>query len=130
MGIILVGFALGLKMGFEQTVLLSVYYHHSLIFFLWAITFVFIMVYFLSLMKLESNPLNIALLSFMGKEVTLVYIIQWILIGNLAAWTGKEFMQAGHLIWSIGIILATVLLAFIFSRMKKDFENNHYGDKK
>lgn len=117
MAIALIGFFSGLKMGFNTSFSLGLYYHHGILFFLWALSFVILIIGFMDLMNPEKNPLRFALLSFLGREVTLIYVIQWILIGNLAAWTGKEFMQAGHLLWTIGISLATILFAFIYRQI-------------
>ncbi len=120
MGFSLVGFILGLKMGFNVSTILPEYYHHNLVFYLWALSFMILLVYSISLMNFESQPLRAAFLSFMGREVTLVYVIQWILIGNLAAWLGKQTLFAGHLAWTLSFILVSALLAFVYRKMLSD----------
>ena len=116
MGISLVGFVFGLKMGFNMSTILQEYYHHNIVFYLWALSFMILLVYSLSLMNFESQPLRVAFLSFMGREVTLVYVIQWILIGNLAAWLGKETLFVGHLAWTLSFVLVSALLAYVYRK--------------
>ena len=117
LGISGLGFIIGMKMGFEVSTVLTEYYHHNIVFSLWALSFVAIMVYVLSLMNIEENPLRVAFLSFMGKEVTLIYVIQWVLIGNIAAWLGKESLFIGFLAWTLSITIGSVLLAYIYRKI-------------
>ncbi len=113
-GASLVGFIAGLKMGFNISTVLPEYYHHNIVFYLWALSFMMLLVYSISLMNIESQPLRMAFLSFMGREVTLVYVIQWILIGNLAAWLGKQTLIVGYFAWTISFVLVSALLAYVY----------------
>jgi len=64
---------------------LPLYYHHGLIYFLW--TMAFIIVYTYVLTKIEKYTGGTQLFVFLkwtGRNVTLIYFIQWIIIGNLA----------------------------------------------
>jgi len=107
-------FIAGFRMGFEESTSLKDYYHHGIVFYLWALSFMALLIFGLSLLKFESYPLRAAFLSFAGREVTLVYVIQWILIGNLAAWAGKHATIFGHLSWTFFFILISTLLAFLY----------------
>ncbi len=117
LGVSVLGFIFGFRMGFDVSTVLPEYYHHNIVFFLWALSFIVIMVYVLSLMNIEDKPLRVAFLSFMGKEVTLIYVIQWILIGNIAAWLGKETLFIGFLAWTLSFILGSALLAYIYRKI-------------
>ena len=117
LGASLVGFILGLKMGFDVATTLSAHYHHGMLYFFWILSFIILLVFFLNLINIEAKPIRTAFLGFLGREVTLVYVIQWILIGNLAPWLGKKTLFAGHLAWTLSIILASALLAFVYRRI-------------
>ena len=123
LGVSFLGFIFGFRMGFDVATVLPEFYHHNIVFFLWALTFIVIMVYVLSLMNIEENPLRVAFLSFAGKEVTLIYVIQWVLIGNIAAWLGKETLLIGFFAWTLSFILGSALLAYIYRKITSGCKN-------
>ncbi len=117
LGASLVGFISGIKMGFDVATTLSVHYHHNIVYYLWILSFIILLVYFLSIIKIEAKPMRTAFLGFLGREVTSVYVFQWILIGNLAPWLGRKTLFAGHLAWTLSIILVSALLAYVYRRV-------------
>ncbi len=61
------------------------YYHHGILFFVW--NFLFGMIWLLLIRhwyKKRSEAGYIRLLCWMGRNVTFIYVVQWILIGNFA----------------------------------------------
>lgn len=61
------------------------YYHHGIKFFIWNILFGMIWLLLIRhWYKKRSEAGYIRLLCLMGRNVTFIYVIQWILIGNLA----------------------------------------------
>lgn len=64
---------------------LEMYYHHGLVFYFWTLAFmIFYMYATYSLQHVAGNTLILKYLRWLGKNVTAVYIVQWIIIGNIA----------------------------------------------
>lgn len=61
------------------------YYHHGLIFFLWVISFLSFYSFFINeIEKKLGNSIVFKYIKWLGKNITAVYVIQWIIIGNVA----------------------------------------------
>ncbi len=89
---------------------LQAYYHHGILFFLWVIVFLAFYVYFLNLTinLITNNNSIINYLKWLGKNVTLIYVIQWLIIGNMATQIYKTILLPMHL---LKYILAIVLIS-------------------
>jgi uncharacterized membrane protein len=86
---------------------LSLYYHHGLLFFLWGLAFmVFWMELFRILYRMNTKNYIFTYLGWLGRNVTLAYVIQWLIIGNIA--TAIFRTQPAWIFW---IALVLVLLA-------------------
>lgn len=105
---------------------LSLYYHHNYIFVGWVIVFLS----FYSFLLNEVNKLNKEFvigkyIRWLGKNVTIIYIIQWLLIGNIATEiyrTVSSPMNLG-LYFSLIVAVASVLIFLIF-KIKDRLINN------
>lgn len=115
---LIAGAAIGYPFAFKTATNLSAHYHHGTFYFLWSLSFVLLLVIILNRLRIEKYPLRSAFLSFTGREVTLIYVIQWILIGNIAAWYGSKTLFVGHIAWTLGIILLSVLLAYLYRQIR------------
>jgi hypothetical protein len=100
---------------------LSLYYHHGLLFFIWTIIFLF----FYSLII---NELNLRLgettmfkyIKWLGKNVTLIYVIQWIIIGNIATTIYKTVANPLYIgLSAFGVIAVSSGLAYVVLRVRK-----------
>ena len=117
--VLLAGSAIGYPMAFNTATDLAAHYHHGILYFLWSSIFVLLLVFILDRVRIEDYPLGTAFLSFTGHEVTLIYIIQWIIIGNLAPWLGKNTLFVGHLVWTFAIVIVSVLLAYLYRKLRE-----------
>ncbi len=91
------------------------YYHHGFLFFAW--TFVFMIAYTLIMRKIEikfGNTKTLYLVKWMGKNVTLLYVIQWFIIGNVAAEIFKTQTLWQCALWFLGISVVTCFIAVIY----------------
>lgn len=100
------------------------YYHHDIIFFGWVIGF--IVVYALLLQWLEEkagNTLVMRALAWMGKQVTTIYIVQWIIIGNLSTEIYRSIDNPLILVFSfLGVLSFACMVAFLWEKISE----NHY----
>ena len=98
------------------------YYHHDILFFGWMIIFIsaYMMLVFMIEEYFGKQPI-MRFLKWTGKNVTTIYIIQWIVIGNIAA----EIFQTQNLfeilLWFIGITIISSLLTFSFIKIKNNY---------
>ena len=95
------------------------YYHHGILFFGWVILF---MISYLVVIKLidasHGNRWIFSWIKWMGKEVTLIYIIQWIIIGNLATKFYRSLDLFYVSFWLLAITSVTILTGFLLIKAK------------
>ena len=85
---------------------LPLYYHHNIVFFLWVILFLAFYSYFISKINLfAGNFFLFKYLKWLGKNVTLIYVIQWILIGNTATEIYKTIDSPTYLLACFASVL-------------------------
>lgn len=108
------------KMGVSTTIDLPKYYHHTFLFFLWTIGIVILWTLLLRFlaMKLPKFP-PIVFLTWLGKNITVFYVIQWLIIGNIATsiYQTKELSEFGY--WFGGIFLVTIGLTYLIENRHK-----------
>ncbi len=122
----LVPFLIFARDGFNISSYLPAYYHHGIVFFFWAVAFMVIItigVYNL-LSYITPNNIVVKYLAWTGKNVTAFYIIQWLIIGNIATAIYKSQEPATLLIWFIGITAVVSGLVWVWELRKGKQRNN------
>jgi uncharacterized membrane protein len=98
---------------------LNGYYHHGILFFGWLI---FFSISYLVVINIFDNYYGGSVFSkwlkWMGKNVTLLYIIQWIIIGNLAPVFFGTQNVFQLIVWFVMVMLFTNLSGFLYNRLK------------
>jgi len=104
---------------FSVTSNLHQYYHHDIIFFIWTVLFLSGFLFTLSLAaKLKENLIT-DFLKWLGMNVTVVYFIQWIIVGNSATYLFKtQGLVSSFLLFIAIIFLVTGLTGIRISIMK------------
>jgi len=93
---------------FPEIVSLEHYYHHNLILFLWILSFVLFWFILLSQIERDFGKSSLLLyIKWIGKNVTIFYIIQWLIIGNIGTSIYKSQNLSELIIW-FSLILVTV----------------------
>ncbi|MBI5217773.1 MAG: DUF1624 domain-containing protein [Bacteroidia bacterium] len=107
-----------IKYASEITHNLKHYYHHGLKYYFWTLLFLVFWVSLFSFVRdrKEKNPV-LNFLKWVGKNVTVFYIIQWILIGNIATSIYKTQSLAKLPLWFIFITVCTCVLVIIYNRI-------------
>lgn len=114
---VFVVFLAGSGYGWQVSTNLETYYHHGLLFFLWALAAVGASVYFWDYAGRWFPDIN--RLAWVGRNVTSIYIIQWILIGNLGTWLYRSQSGAALIIWFMLILLVTFGAVFYIRRLNQ-----------
>lgn len=90
------------------------YYHHGMFFFMWVVLFVsFYALCLHELNALAGNTMVMRYIKWLGKHVTLIYVIQWILIGNTATEIYKTVSSPLYLLgWFMAVLLLSTSMAY------------------
>jgi uncharacterized membrane protein len=99
---------------------LQVYYHHGIQFFLWVIVFLVFYGFFTNeLQQVAGGKVIFNYLEWLGRNITLIYVIQWILIGNIATEIYRTVASPAYLIISFFAILSvSSLIGYGYLRLK------------
>lgn len=110
------------KFGFSISSTLSQYYHHDLIYFMWVIAFsaAYLVYSGFLIRNLKKHPLVI-FIRWLGQHVTRVYVIQWMLIGNLATNLYKSQNPVQIIIWFVLIVTVAATLTHFSLMIKKNY---------
>jgi uncharacterized membrane protein len=99
---------------------LASYYSHSLPFVIWALAFMVVMIALIQLILMHWHPTKlIQYFSLLSRNVTAVYIIQWLLVGNLATAIYRSQSPEASLLWFLGILGVTSVSAWGIDLHKK-----------
>ncbi len=104
--------------GFRISTELPLYYHHGLLFFIWAVSLLVTVVFGIySLIRvLSRDNILVRYLSWIGKNVTAFYVFQWLLIGNLATSLFKTQPPSSLIFWFTGITLLSSILVWLWNK--------------
>ncbi len=99
---------------------LSSYYHHGALFFIWVIIFyIFYSLLIHEVYRRIRNTVIIKYIMWLGQHVTIIYVIQWILIGNIATGIYKTVSNPLYLTyWIVGIIVGASTLTYVILQLR------------
>ena len=101
---------------------LHAYYHHNFIYYLFILNFmVFWAILFQVITSFTKNYIT-SFIEWMGKNVTVFYVIQWLIIGNIATGIYKTQNSFQIIIWFLAIVIATSLITFLWNRIRTNFK--------
>ena len=110
--------------GFNISGNLEMYYHHSLIFYTWVLIFLIFWVLALSLIFDERNKtFPSGYLRWTGKNVTAFYVVQWLIIGNLATLLYKSQNILELMLWFATILATTSFIVSSWEKVKNKISN-------
>lgn len=113
-GVLVVSFY---KWGINTTINLPAYYHHTFLFSLWAIGIVILWVLLLRFLLNKFPNTTIGnFLKWLGKNITLFYVIQWLIIGNISSSIYQTQNMASYWYWFSGTFAITVLLTWLIEK--------------
>ncbi len=106
------------KTGFYTTINLPAYYHHTIKFGVWALGMLVVWIgIFYVVTKFQASKVE-NLLAWMGKNITLIYMVQWLIIGNLATAIYQTQALNRFPLWLVGILVVTLVLSWFLAKTK------------
>jgi len=96
------------------------YYHHGIIFYLWTIVFIaFYSIFIYEVGNKFGDSFIMKYVKWLGENVTVIYVIQWVLIGNIATEIYKTVSQPMHLFYYyLVVIIVSSTCAYLFLKLK------------
>jgi len=105
------------KPGFETTINLPAYYHHTFWYSLWAFGIVIIWTAFGRVLLNKFPKIQVGnFFMWLGKNITLFYVIQWLIIGNISTAIYQTQSINSYVFWFAGIFSVTVLLTWLLGK--------------
>jgi uncharacterized membrane protein len=113
------GVLLYAKQGINTTIYLPAYYHHTFLFILWAIGLSALWALSLRfVLKLFPGTAVANFFCYIGKNITLFYVIQWLIIGNIATAIYQTQNIGQYWYWFTGIFTVSVILTFLIEKIR------------
>ncbi len=108
--------------GFGISVQLHDYYHHGVRFYLWAVSGIILIASAAKwIVSVSGETLVMRYICWTGKNVTVFYVFQWLLIGNLSVIYYKSVGLMGFFVWFLAISVSSALLTFGFAYFKNRY---------
>lgn len=95
------------------------YYHHGILYFGWIMLFMAGYVMLATLIEEYSgkSPL-VRFVKWVGKNVTIFYIFQWLIIGNIATEIYKTQEKYNLIFWFLGITAMVSIITYTWGKIK------------
>jgi uncharacterized membrane protein len=128
---IVVGFALScavvavsLNYGMEISATLEHYYHHGLLFVGWTVLFLICWFGILSVLERKAGQtIPLQFLKWLGQNITLIFILQWLLIGNIGTALYKTQNLAQLSLWYLFMLTTVSLTTSLLLRLQLKWAN-------
>ncbi len=105
--------------GINTAANLKVYYHHNWIYIFWTLQFLIVITYLSYQLVLQCDENKIVrYLKWLGRNVTLAYIMQWLIIGYFATSLFRSQNEIMLLFWFVLIVASVSLLTSLFKSKK------------
>ncbi len=95
------------------------YYHHGLPFYGWVMVFILVYGFLIrQIAQTYGDRKPVRWIRKAGEKVTLVYVVQWIIIGNLATILFRSVEISGYLFWMAVTLTMTLFISAAFLRFR------------
>ena len=95
------------------------YYHQGFLVFVWISVFLLFLVILLGIFEKEwGQTKSFLYLKWTGREVTAMYVIQWVIIGNLATSLYKTQFPFWLIVWFVAILAISSGLTYLYIRIR------------
>lgn len=106
--------------GIETTIDLPAYYHHTFLFSMWVFGVVILWSLLLRFLIQRFPQTGVGNgLIWLGKNITVFYIVQWLIIGNIATAVYQTQTLKSYPFWFAGIFVAAVFITWMIELLVK-----------
>lgn len=117
-GVVFILFVGGSWVGWQVSTQLDAYYHHHLAFYLWALAAIASWI-FIWQKILRIFP-EFTALQWVGRKVTAIYVVQWVLVGNLGTWLYRTQSGSALVIWFMLIVLVSFSIVYGYEKWQRN----------
>jgi len=105
--------------GFNTSINLPEYYHHTYTFTIWALGLLLLWCALLySISSKFADTKAVIFLCWIGRNITVFFVIQWLIIGNIATAIYQTKSMDYSIFYFLCIFAATVALTFLYQKAK------------
>ncbi len=122
--LLLAGFIMMLTINYGVSIStnLILYYHHGVFFFLWNVSFLIFWLLLLNRLEMDLGRYSLfSYIKWLGRNVTLAYVFQWLIIGNVGTVIFKTFELSQLIISYILIVLSVTICIYLSGQIKQQF---------
>ncbi|MCB2208435.1 MAG: hypothetical protein KQH67_09055 [Bacteroidetes bacterium] len=113
--------------GLDIASVLPEYYHHGILFFLYTCCFLIFLSIIIEILSNTNETWFSKWAEWLGIHVTAIYVIQWLLIGNLATVFYKTRGYLELVVWFIVVLLITSVFGFLWVRIRMNFNAKYFN---
>jgi hypothetical protein len=107
------------KLGIETTINLPAYYHHNFDYALWALGLTLLWILLVQFfLKLFPGTMAGNFFCWIGENITLFYVIQWLIIGNIATAIYQTQSIDKYWYWFAVVFTVSVVLTFFIEKSR------------
>lgn len=101
---------------------LMAYYHHEMLFYFWIIGFLIFWTCACRIFeKVIGSDILLNVVRFLGKKVTQVYIVQWLIVGNIATGVYKSFTLIQSTLSFFIILIISFSVVYFIDKFRKKY---------
>lgn len=116
--VVFVPVALFSRFGIDISINLSQYYHHTFLFFLWTLGLNVLWLLLLRYLSRKFSKFSIfSFLRWLGKNITVFYVFQWLIIGNVATAVYQSKGLGSFGFWFVAIFSASIGLTVAYRKL-------------
>lgn len=109
--------AAGVSFAFPVSYSLNKYYHHEYLFALWTLAFISLTALTFYWIDLKAGSFSISrFVKWIGRNVTSFYVVQWILIGNIATDIYQTQQLSQLALWFIAVTGLSVVFVYVYKK--------------
>jgi uncharacterized membrane protein len=127
LGILIVGLLATHKYAVDISADLDMYYHHGLLFFLWVLAFLLAWIMILDVLghRFQVHPVGLYM-RWLGRNILIIYVIQWLLIGNIGTSIYRTQSLIQLRLWFVCILILTSVATISYLEIIKRSRHNSF----
>lgn len=109
--------------GLRISGILEIYYHHNLMYFIWASAFLLFWIMLWDFLVQKFDSAFFSYLKWLGKNVTASYVFQWLLIGNIATAIYKTQALWTLPLWFAGVLAFSSVMTLTYIKIQSNIDS-------